>query len=239
MKFDLSKIQFSNNDIRTNIILPKKMSLELAEEIGLHYGDGSMNIYSNKGFYQLRGHKDDDKEHYIDPISYLYKKLYNLDPSIRLMESTGVIGFQIWSNVLVEFKNKILGIPLGKKNDLQIPKILKTKEEICAFIRGFFDTDGCVYIETVRKKPYPRIELSTTSPLLCLQIKHFLENNNVSVCHYELKRQEIKWKNLHRLIVRGYPNLNSWMSLINTNNPKHKKKISLVVKWKNGGSAEI
>ena len=41
---------------------------ELAEETGLHIGDGSMNFYKNKGelkgLYQLRGHMTDDKEHY-------------------------------------------------------------------------------------------------------------------------------------------------------------------------------
>ncbi|MFH1503480.1 MAG: hypothetical protein ABIE36_02390 [Candidatus Diapherotrites archaeon] len=45
--------------------IPSKISEELAEEIGWHIGDGSMNFYKNrgklKGFYQLRGHIKDDK----------------------------------------------------------------------------------------------------------------------------------------------------------------------------------
>ena len=40
------------------------MTCNLAEEIGLHIVDGSMNMYSIKGLYQLRGNIIDDKEHY-------------------------------------------------------------------------------------------------------------------------------------------------------------------------------
>ena len=45
--------------------IPDDISLELAEEVGWHIGDGSMNFYKNrgkvKGLYQLRGHIEDDK----------------------------------------------------------------------------------------------------------------------------------------------------------------------------------
>ena len=45
--------------------IPKNISSELAEEVGWHIGDGSMNFYKNRGkirgFYQLRGHIEDDK----------------------------------------------------------------------------------------------------------------------------------------------------------------------------------
>jgi len=78
---------------------PSKITPELAEEVGWHIGDGSMNIYKNrgksKGFYQLRGHIEDDKEHYIKRIAPLFKKLFDIDLSIREMPSTRVVGFQI------------------------------------------------------------------------------------------------------------------------------------------------
>ena len=90
------------------------------EEIGLHVGDGSMNFYRSKnktkGLYQLRGHSIDDKLNYYTRIKFLYKYLYNLDISLRHMPSTGVIGFQVWSDALVQFKHKVLGLCLGKKN---------------------------------------------------------------------------------------------------------------------------
>lgn len=64
--------------MKFNIKLPTQISEILAEEIGLHLGDGSMNFYKGKGFYQLRGHLRDDKQHYIERIKPLYNHLFNL-----------------------------------------------------------------------------------------------------------------------------------------------------------------
>lgn len=86
------------------------ISEELAEEVGWHIGDGSMNFYKQnnrlKGVYQLRGHIEDDKEHYIIRIKPLIKKIYNIDVKLREMPSTRVFGFQVWNDQLVKFKNK-------------------------------------------------------------------------------------------------------------------------------------
>ena len=108
MKLNTSKIMFNASDLNRNIKLPKEITSDLAEETGLHIGDGRMNFYKNRGLYQLRGHFNDDKEHYNTRINELYKKLYNFKPSMRDMESTGVYGFQIWSNAIAHFKNNIL-----------------------------------------------------------------------------------------------------------------------------------
>ena len=109
------------------MILPTKITPELAEETGWHLGDGSMNIYNHKdgkkrGFYQLRGHIEDDVEHYIERIKPLFKLLYDIDISLRKMPKTRVFGFQLWNCELIKFKQK-LGLPLGKKFDITISEI--------------------------------------------------------------------------------------------------------------------
>ena len=48
MKIDSSEIMFNSSDLNKNIKLPRKITTELAEETGLHIGDGSMNFYKNK-----------------------------------------------------------------------------------------------------------------------------------------------------------------------------------------------
>ena len=76
MKLDTSKIIFNARDLNRNIKIPKKITSDLAEETGLHIGDGSMNFYNTKqginGIYQLRGHLIDDKEHYNTRINNLH-----------------------------------------------------------------------------------------------------------------------------------------------------------------------
>lgn len=137
--------------MKIKISIPSLKSDNLAEETGWHIGDGSMNFYQNqgrlKGIYQLRGHIVDDKDHYLSRIKPLFKELYGLDISLREMPSTRVFGFQIWNDELVKFKQK-LGLPLGKKWDISIPKIfLKESNSKIAVIRGIFDTDGGIYLE--------------------------------------------------------------------------------------------
>ncbi len=132
---------------KEEIFFPEEMTPDLAEEVGLHLGDGSMNYYSGKGLYQLRGHMEDDKSHYISRIKPLYKLLFNIDISLRDMPSTRVFGFQIWSDKLVNFKKNILGLPVGPKHDFLIPSVIVGNDEFSrSFIRGFFDTDGCLYL---------------------------------------------------------------------------------------------
>ena len=237
MEFDLSKIKFGKSDRNKNIILPKKITPDLAEEIGLHIWDGSMNNYSYKGLFQLRGHIKDDEEHYQTRIRELYKKLYNLDINLREMKSTGVIGFQIWSDAMVNFKNKILGLPLGKKSNIEIPKMINNKELFYSFMRGLFDTDGCLYIENKNGKPYPRIEISTISRPLCIQIISILRKYGINAWYYVYKRKEINWNDLYTIALTGFSSLEDWFYIIGSNNPKHVMKYKKL-KEKNG-SAEI
>jgi len=235
---DLSKISYSKSDLNKNIILPKIINQDLAEEMGLHVGDGSMNVYSNKGLFQLRGHIIDDKEHYQTRVNELYEKLYNLKINIREMKSTGVVGFQIWSDAIVDFKHKILGLPLGKKGDIQIPEVINNKKLFYSFMRGLFDTDGSLYLENKRGKPYPRIDIKTTSKPLCLQCLNSLNQYGIRATSYEYIRKEPNWNNLYSLIIRGFPALNEWMKYIGSNNSKHIKKFRLVKLYQDNKKSE-
>ena len=163
MKLDLSRLPNS----KENISLPEKITPELAEETGLHIGDGTMNFYKNgnriKGSYALRGHIIDDKQHYDKKIKVLYKNLFDLNVSLRDIPSTGVYGFQKWSDDIINFKNKVLKLPLGKKLNIKIPKVFISNEKLMiSVIRGIFDTDGTIYLEPKYEKLDPRIEIGTS-----------------------------------------------------------------------------
>jgi hypothetical protein len=70
------------------------MTSLLAEEVGWHLGDGSMNWYNGKGFYQLRGHLIDDRAHYEQVIKQSYLDLFNINVNLREMPSTGFLDFR-------------------------------------------------------------------------------------------------------------------------------------------------
>jgi len=218
MKLDLFKLPL----LKGEISLPEKIDELLAEETGAHIGDGTMNFYKNrdklKGSYALRGHLIDDKPY--------YPKLYDLNPSLRDMPSTGVHGFQKWSDDLVNFKHKILGLPLGRKLNIQIPSLFLTKEDhIRSVIRGIFDTDGMLYLQPKYGGLYPRIEIGTTSPPLALQLNSLLKELNMrSTCYLSKRENKPTWLPLYRISVRGVPMMHKWFDLIEPHNPKHLSK---------------
>lgn len=210
----------------SDIIIPEKISEELAEETGLHIGDGTMNFYNIKnkikGSYALRGHIIDDVEHYNKVIFKLYKKVYSLNISLRKMPSAGVYGFQKWSDDLVNFKHNKLFLPLGKKVDIKIPNIFFNKKELSiAVIRGIFDTDGMLYLQPKYGKLYPRIEISTICKNLGLQINNTLKDLNIRSTIYSSKRKEYNWSEIYKISVRGNVMLDKWMNIISPHNPKH------------------
>jgi hypothetical protein len=226
MKLKLSKDLLTKSRKSIKIQLPKYMTCALAEEIGLHIGDGSMNFYSDKGFYQLRGHISDDKGHYQSRIKELYKLLFGVDVHLREMKSTGVIGFQIWDDCLVRFKNEVLGLPLGKKEQITLPKLINSKRLFFSFLRGLFDTDGSIYFENKRGKPYPRIDIKTISEKLCLDLVCRLNEYGIHATYYKYVRKEKGWNDIYTIIIRGYEPITRWIKDIGSYNPKHMKKFA-------------
>ena len=78
MKLDISEIEFSNKDRKRNILIPNKITKELAELIGIIMGDGSTGIYKGNGYthYEIRlyGHKKEDLNYYNKIVDKLFKK---------------------------------------------------------------------------------------------------------------------------------------------------------------------
>jgi|SRR3989338_761536 len=206
---------------------PKIINEELAEETGWHIGDGSMNYYKNggkrKGLYQLRGHIEDDKPHYIQRIKPLFKKLYGIDISLREMPSTRVFGFQIWNNNLVKFKQH-LGIKIGPKLKIRIPQIFLTDKKLkVAIIRGIFDTDGCVYLEKKNHKLYPRLQIATISSKLANQLTGELNSLEFRATQYKdfPKLKYTKKRIAHIITIRGVAMLHKFFKEISPKNSKH------------------
>ncbi|MFA5019988.1 MAG: LAGLIDADG family homing endonuclease [Candidatus Pacearchaeota archaeon] len=206
-----------------------EISPELAEEAGWHIGDGSMNFYKNygklKGIYQLRGHIEDDKEHYLIRIKPFFKSLYGIDVSLREMPSTRVFGFQIWNNELVEFKKK-LGLSLGRKLNISIPAVfLKDDILVASVLRGIFDTDGGIYLENKNNKLYPRLEIRTISLKLANQLQYNFNNLGLrATMHSELFNKKVNRQKTYVISIRGEEMFHNFIKTIKPANPKHMSK---------------
>ncbi|MFH1106571.1 MAG: hypothetical protein V1787_01615 [Candidatus Micrarchaeota archaeon] len=209
------------------VCIPTSYSLELAEETGLHIGDGSMNYYQGRGLYSLRGHKTDDRPFYIDYVSNLYQNVYGVRISLR--EWKDVFGFQITSSELVKFKNEELGLPLGKKTKIRIPEPFIENEKLAArCLKGIFDTDVNIYYENKYGRLYPRIEINTVSEILAGQIVSILKGFGFpSIGIWKVSYNHPTWNPIYRICTRGWDSFNVWKEVIGSSHPKYAVKLLL------------
>jgi hypothetical protein len=217
---------------------PSNISPELAEEVGWHIGDGSMNFYKNsgklKGLYQLRGHIEDDKEHYEERIKPLFEKIFGIKLNIRNMPSTRVVGFQVWNNDLVNFK-KGLGLPLGSKYKVVIPSSFLSKADLKKLVvRGIFDTDGGIFLEKKNKKLYPRVYITTISFELSEQLLKIFDEISLRATRYsQLYDKHFNRKRSYIVTIRGEAMFHKFMKEISPKNPKHYKKYQFFLNSQN------
>ena len=198
-EMDLSKNEFVFNEDenfyflkgKTNsqvVKFPKKLTVELAEFLGLVIGDGHLDklkleFYNSNEFLRNK---------YISLV-----RVFGLNYRVFKSKTTSVV--QINSRVLNNILNKVFDIPFGKKSDkVCIPeKILKSGEKILAgFLRGYFDTDGYVS----QKKSLREIELATASKLMSEQLKLVLLRFGVVSF---VKPKEVNGKRYYRILIRG------------------------------------
>ena len=159
----------------------------------------------------------------------LISKIYGKNPKPRNW-SKGTYGFRIVDTKIVLFKNKILGLPLGKKLDLKIPDIFcKNKLLTKRFLRGFFSTDGSFIISLVNNKKYPRLFMSSISEKLMIQIKKVLINMGFIVSFWEGKQVNPNWKLQYKIHLNGFEMLSKWNEEIGFNNPKQVKKMNELI----------
>ena len=219
--------------------LPTSFSVELAEETGIHIGDGSMGVYrsgrKSHWCYTYCCHEVDDRE-YRNYVKKLIKKLYHMDPiqdKGKRKDHTALLRYT--RKDLVLFKKK-LGLPMGKKDGIMIPKwILGNKEYRIACVRGVFDTDGSFMIKKrYRKIPYyPVIKVTSKSKPLISQIKSILDEFEIksSMC----KNNRLSPRNpnfIWSIGISGFSNCRKYVNIFGFSNPKHLNKYK---KIKSGG----
>ena len=204
--FDLSNVELSRFDKNKKLVLPKKLSPLLAEEIGAHVGDGTLS--KKKYYFSIRCDKR-EKDYFTNFLFYAYKYLFNLN--LNLLERGSISGFEVSSRGIYEFKNNVLGIVTGKKAyRIRVPKCIlnsKNKDIYSSFLRGVFDTDGCI---TFRNGKYPLIAILIKSKVL-------IDDLNFMFC----KLGYIPCVSGYRITLNGPVMVQKWINEIGSHNPKH------------------
>ena len=135
------------SDIKNRIKIPKKITPLLAEEIGIHLGDGNLSLYTNKyGYksyrYSITGDLTDEELYHTDYISKLLQTLYGKAPIFMRRKNKNSIETYLNSKSVFQFKTKILGLLAGSKRDIEIPNVIFDNNKFSIrCLTGIFDTD--------------------------------------------------------------------------------------------------
>ncbi|MDO8592656.1 MAG: LAGLIDADG family homing endonuclease [bacterium] len=222
-------IHKKNGTLFNNIKPIKKSSKseKLAEFFGIMFGDGHLSNYQAS----VTTSSETDKEHALH-TKKLIQELFNIKPSFKIRKQENVVIVVASSRNLVKFLNKN-GMPIGNKieNKLTAPDWIKNNSLYRkAFIRGLFDTDGCVYLDThrINKKTYKHLGLTITSYAdnLILDIIDFLRSLGFSPTNRKTQKS---------VFLRRQQEIVRYFKEIGTNNPKHYNRyikfIGEVPKW--------
>lgn len=238
---ELPCVELSTYDIKRGLKLPTRISKEVAEELGIHVGDGCLYSYVNNfgttGFrYNISGglHEIEYFEGYLIP---LIKKVYGIDGRIRIRQDGLELEYRY--KTLVTFKH-LLGLPIGKKNEIKIPECVLTSPFVYDFLRGLVDTDGCLTFHKKYKKLhyYPRIDITSKSKTLIFQLNSILTKAGFTTT-FVLDRKCPAGNGTickcSRIFLNGRKNLEKWISLIGFSKPETLRRIS---EWKIKGYVE-
>tara|TARA_Y100000310_G_scaffold273090_1_gene288373 strand:+ start:1784 stop:2554 length:771 start_codon:yes stop_codon:yes gene_type:complete len=217
-----------------------------AELVGLSFSDGGLTYRSNsnKVKFQLRGHLVEDRDHYDSYIIPLFNKeimfpIFLRKVGIVFSKSKTFYGLTVES-VNIEKPLNFLGIPSGVKKELPIPSWIKNnKKYLVRFLRGFFDTDGCIFCQknySIKNNEFHnqiRIQLSCSSKKLMKEIHNLLKILNIKslLIKYQSKKYK-NWKAMYIVKVSGGIQVEKWFKIIGSKNPKH---ITKYLMWRNFG----
>jgi len=191
---------------------------------GVLLGDGCLSRVGSARFVSVTCDLHTDKP-FFDVIIPILSKLRGRQITIFERPDCGKIEVNFSDKILFN-KFKDVGFPVGKKGtNLSIPNELQYfMKEIT---QGYFATDGCLVITNNNGIVYPRIEFSSISQNLLLQVKFYLDSLNIHGGIYISKRYSNGWNTLYRLQINGKKNLHKFRNHVGLINPKHKCRFKI------------
>lgn len=198
-----------------------------AELLGALTGDGFIGNYGkrkNQFVIEMTGDSRHEKEYFLY-LKNIFESLFdNINIPIRNRVGNTLV-MKFYSKKAYYFFREKFDFPTGKKGNISVPKqILQNDNLMRYFIRGLFDTDGCLFFDKRKKyaKPYPRIIIYTTSHNLFKEVSIYLQK------YFKIHTRITRRKGVKpSLIIEiyGHEQLEQWKQFIGFSNLKHISKL--------------
>lgn len=232
---EIRKRQSNGGRISKRLQLLKEKPVEIdlnnhlfLEFYGILLGDGWLSKlkWKNKKIWLIgiSGNMSLDRD-FFKYCQNSIKILFNRRAYLKERPKQNSIELNFSHKNLIDYFNKKLDFPIGKKKNLKIHEYVYKKSfgSVRHVIRGIFDTDGSFYFDkTPAGKPYPCISIKMKAKPLMTQIRNTLlkQGFRLTYTEYSNAQQQIK--------LKGRKQLDKWMSEIGSNNSRHLNKIALV-----------
>src|SRR3989344_2537513 len=132
-----------------------KLTSELAEFIGILAGDGHVTFNTRQNKILITGNSKTDLEYITTYVKNLIETLFDIEPRIIYRKSKNALVIYFYSKEIVNFLEDLGFYKL--RSDIRIPSLIYQDFVMMKrFVRGLFDTDGCIFSSDKRGAPnYP------------------------------------------------------------------------------------
>lgn len=194
-------------------INPIKKDAILAEFIGVLFGDGHVGKYQTS----ITLDSKNDRE-YAEYMKNIIEKQFGVVAKLSFRKNARALDLTVSS---IAFSKQMVrfGMVEGTKlrEGLHIPEwITSSRIYTQAFLRGLFDTDGCVYSELkkINGKEYRYIGMAfaSASPLFLGEIALALQGLGLSPTYTSRQKS---------VYIRRQSNVDVYFSTVSSHNPKH------------------
>lgn len=238
MEFNLSDVRFSKRDKEKQIKIPSQLTPELAEDLGIHIGDGSLFLCNPKktsyGFGYAFDRRDVD---YLNYVILLKQKLYNLN-KYKIYTCRNQTDLRFHSLAIALFFSKIIKFPVGSKSKIiDIPNmIMNSNREIkLACLRGLVDTDFGLSLKNRNNKIYPVIEGGFASKRLIISISKLLKEldieHNIYFGNPIRNKRTKKEYTKYSIYINGKKRVKEFLEIIQPRHNKYKKWACPDLNW--------
>src|SRR3989338_4691735 len=172
-----------------------KINSKIAELIGMHIGDGTLYKTNRSLVWELRGALN-EKEYYDHNVIQLLQTIFHkkFHAKCRSGGKNGWYGVQISKKEDTTFFLHYGFRPGTKTYTVKIPEYVKKSSHSIklAFLRGLFDTDGCLRFDKNHTKNnyYPKIKFDFE-----IIVKNYVLRKN-SCYKNGLKKSDKKTRNI-------------------------------------------
>lgn len=238
MKLNLSNLDFSKNDLKLNIKVPRYLDNKLAYLLGVQIGDGYLKKIVREGrvdyLISYDGHLINEFDWYNYMLKELIKDLFNKDVQVRKV-TRGTVKIYFRSKAIFMFLHKVCAISQSPKNNIVVPRIIldSSREIKRSFLRGLADTDFSLTFKNRKNLSYPVIYFQTNSKSLHKSIANLLKELGFKIhCGYRKNKRYDKYYDSCYINISGRDQLDKWLKEIGFESSNHMTRYQV---WKKLG----